>query len=596
MVCVFIVPTPAFWPFKNLDRCFTKIGVNGVLTFWEDPQNEKKFIGIAIFIIMGFWVAPYFILGQNAYMRVLDNLDSNIAWYKVLKDSGELFGPLNAHIPQIINGELSRNAFYSQFYGVVILFSLFPPMVAYGLSQAITRFFAFLGMYLLLRDHTLSQPKFALIRVGVAFTFALTPYWPSGMLSTLGMPLALWAFLSIRKGKGSWKSWLTLTLLPFYSSFMLGFFFFLSAMGIWWFVDLIRKKRLQFPLVGAIFYMTLIYLLIDYRLVASLLMPNHEATNRSVFYESRSNFVQTLRLFVVNYVVGHNQDQAVHIFIILPLSLLILGYLLLTNKWRLEKSVIFLNVLNLALSAWYAFWFFKGWQPLKETYTILTIFNFSRYHYLRPMVLYLIFALSLSVVWKLGKRWARQAVGWLLLAQFLVLIPYNEQIYYHYHHHRPTFKQFFAEKEFQQIKAYIGRPVSTYRVVSIGMHPDIAQYNGFYTLDTYNNFYPLTYKRQFRKIIASELAKNPTIRTYFDDWGGRCYIFTAELGRHYMFSKHTTKTIKHLNLNTNVLKQMGGRYVLSAVKIENANATHLKLLHVFDQKEAYWRIYLYKVL
>jgi hypothetical protein len=565
-----------------------------VLTFLEKPQNEKKLVAGALIIIIGFWVAPYFILGENAYMRVLDNLDSNIAWYKVLKNSGELFGPLNAHIPQIINGQLSRNAFYSQFYGIVILFSLFPPVVAYGLNQGITRFFAFLGVYLLLRDHLLSKSEFALIRVGVAFTFALTPYWPSGMLSTLGMPLALWAFLSIRKGEGSWKSWLTLTLLPFYSSFILGFFFFLSAMGIWWIVDLIRKRRLQLPLIGAIVYMTVIYLLIEYRLVASLLM-SQEPTNRSAFYLSR-NLIQTLRVLAGNYVVGDSSDQAVHTFVILPLSLFILGYLFLTKKWRQEKSVLYLNLLSLALSAWFAFWNYKGWESLKEKLNLLTIFNFSRYQYIRPMVLYLIFALSLAIIWKLGTRWARRVVTLLLLAQFLVLIPYNEQIYYHYYHNQPTFKQFFAEKEFQEIKSYIGKPVSTYRVVSIGMHPDIAQYNGFYTLDTYNNFYPLAYKEQFRKIIAPELAKNSTIRAYFDNWGGRCYIYTAELGKNYMFSKRSTKTIKHLDLNTTVLKQMGGEYVFSAVKIENASQTHLKLLHVFDQKEAYWRIYLYKVM
>lgn len=565
-----------------------------MLTFLVDPKNERKLIAGALFIILGFWVAPYFILGQNSYMRVVDNLDSNIAWYKVLKNSGELFGPLNAHIPQIINGELSRNAFYSSFYGIVILFTLFPPMVAYGLNQAITRFFAFLGVYLLLRDHMLSKSDFALIRVGAAFTFALTPFWPSGMLSTLGMPLALWAFLNIKKRKGSWKSLLTLTLLPFYSSFMLGFFFFLSAMGIWWIVDLIRKRQLQLPLIGAIAYMTIIYLLIDYRLIGSLLLP-HAVTNRSDFYLSR-NLVQTLQFLVENYVVGDYSDQTVHTFVILPLSLLILSYLFLTKTWRQEKSVLYLNILNLALSAWFAFWNYNGLQSFKQGRNLLTIFNFSRYHFIRPMVLYLIFALSLSVIWKLGKRWSQQAVLLLLLAQFLVLIPYNEQIDYHYIHPSPNFKQFFAVKEFQEIKAYIGRPVSTYRVVSIGLHPDIAQYNGFYTLDTYNNFYPLSYKREFRKIIAPELAKSSSIKTYFDNWGGRCYIFTAELGRNYLFSKRSTKTIKHLDLDTTVLKQMGGQYVFSAVKIDNANAAHLKFLHVFNQKEAYWRIYLYKVM
>ncbi len=34
------------------------------------------------------------------------------------------------------------------------------------------------------------------------------------------------------------------------------------------------------------------------------------------------------------------------------------------------------------------------------------------------------------------------------------------------------------------------------------------------------------------------------IRTYFDEWGGRCYIFTDELGKHYMFKKNSKKTVK----------------------------------------------------
>ena len=101
-------------------------------------------------------------------------------------------------------------------------------------------------------------------------------------------------------------------------------------------------------------------------------------------------------------------------------------------------------------------------------------------------------------------------------------------------------------------------PEDQYRVASIGLHPAIAQYNGFYTLDSYNNFYPLTYKYQFRKVIENELAKNKTIRTYFDEWGGRRYIFTDELGKHYMFKKSSKKRVENLQLRTDVFKEMGG--------------------------------------
>ena len=101
-----------------------------------------------------------------------------------------------------------------------------------ALSQTITRVFAFLGMYLLLRDHFLKGEEWRFIRVGVALAFALTPFWPSGMLSTLGMPLALWAFLHIRNGRRSWREYAVFTLLPFYSSLVLGIFLFSFCYGV----------------------------------------------------------------------------------------------------------------------------------------------------------------------------------------------------------------------------------------------------------------------------------------------------------------------------------------------------------------------------
>ncbi|MED1203808.1 DUF6044 family protein [Heyndrickxia acidicola] len=551
--------------------------------------KEKIYIGVSLLIII-IWVSPYFFLGQNAHMRVQDNLDSNIAWYKVLNESGQLFGSLNAHIPQIINGEMRRDAFYSQFYGVVVLFSIFPPIIAYGLTQLITRLGAFLGMYLLLKHHFMKEKDYALIQAGTALTFALTPFWPSGMLSILGMPLALWAFLNIRNGSRSWKNFAVLTILPFLSSFILGFCFFLSVLGIFWAVDAWRAKKWNGVFLLSILYMTCIYLLIDYRLVVSMIVPSG-LTNRNEFVESDNGLMDSLSLTIRNYVLSHNQDRTESAVVIMPLTLIALGIVLVKKEWRKEKLFIGLHILNFVLSLWYAFWFFEGWQPLKDHIAILTTFNFGRFHYLRPGIIYVLFAISLRILWRMGK-WGHIAVTVLLAAQLWMIIPTNEQINYS---DDPSYKQYFAQQQFTDIKNYIGLPQSQYRVVSIGIHPDIAQYNGFYTLDTYNNFYPLSYKHQFRKIIAPELNKSPELKSYFDQWGGRCYIFVSELGEHYMYSKYSNVKIKHLQLNTAVLKQMGGRYVLSAVPILNAKQNHLAFEKSFNSKDSWWEIYLYKV-
>lgn len=553
-------------------------------------KTEHKLILFA-FIALVIFVSPLFILGDNAHIRVHDNLDSNLAWYKVLAESGQMAGSLDAVIPQIINGNLSRNAFGTEFSLIVWLYALFPTMVAYALSQTITRIFAFVGMYLLLKKHFLTEEKWTAINVGTALSFAFTPFWPSGMLSTLGMPLALWAFLNIRKGEVTWKSYLVLTLLPFYSSIVLGFFFFLSAMGIFWLVDVIRGKGWNLHFLFSIIYMIVVYLFVEYRLVYSFLF-DHEPNSRDEYFHARLTFWHCIRLTFKNFILGHHHVMTIHTFVILPVMLIAFFLIIRKKLWRQEKVFVFLFFFNFALSAWYAFWFYKGWLPLTERFHFLDTFNFARYHFLRPLIVYMLFALSLKIIFIQGRIWRRAALVFVAL-QVIFSAFFNEEIIFQ---KKPTVKQFFAEEQFNDIKNYINMPQSSYRVASIGLHPAIAQYNGFYTLDTYNNFYPLSYKYQFRKIIEKELDKNKRIRIYFDEWGGRCYIFTDELGKHYMFKKNSKKSLKNLELNIKPFKDMGGRYLFSAVPIENASENSLQLDKVFESKSSVWKIYLYKVI
>ncbi|WP_420912389.1 DUF6044 family protein [Mesobacillus campisalis] len=546
---------------------------------------------IAALIMLVLFLSPLFILGENAHIRVHDNLDSNLAWYKVLVESGQLTGDIDARISQVINGELQRNAFGTEFSLIVWLYALFPTMTAYALSQAITRIVAFGGMYLLLKKHFTADPKWAVINVGVSLAFSMTPFWPSGMLSTLGMPLALWAFLNIRSGENSWKNYLVLTLLPLYSSIVLGFFFFLSAMGLLWLVDGVRGKGWNWAFLLAIAYMTIIFMLVEYRLVYSFLF-DHEPNSRDEYFHARLTLGHSIKLTFKNYFLGHNHVLTIHTIVIQPVLFLALIFVWIKKRWEQERTFLFLFILNFVLSAWYAFWFYKGWLPLTERFHFLDTFNFARYHFLRPLIIYVLFAVSLRILWQFGGEW-KKAVPWLVAAQIILLVFSNEEIVYH---NKPSVKEFFAEEQFGQIKDYIGLDQEDYRVASLGLHPAIAQYNGFYTLDTYNNFYPLTYKYKFRKIIEKELAKNKTIRTYFDEWGGRCYLFTDELGKHYMFKKNTKRKLENLELNMEPFKEMGGRYLLSSVPIENASENGLVLDRVFDDKRSAWKIHLYKAL
>lgn len=73
----------------------------------------------------------------------------------------------------------------------------------------------------------------------------MLPYWPSGVLSIAGMPLALYVFLMIRKYRTNAPkhTWVLLLLIPFFANFVLSFVFFLAVIGALWLIDRIRYKE-----------------------------------------------------------------------------------------------------------------------------------------------------------------------------------------------------------------------------------------------------------------------------------------------------------------------------------------------------------------
>jgi hypothetical protein len=208
----------------------------------------------------------------------------------------------------------------------------------------------------------------------------------------------------------------------------------------------------------------------------------------------------------------------------------------------------------------------------------------------------ILFALSLQNIGsRLSPKKSQKVIAGFIACMLLNVCVYNSELT---HNARllltgksgyPTYAQFFDFELFDKIKKYIDEPQGAYRVVSVGLHPSIAYQSGYYCLDGYWVSYPLSYKEQFREMINDELAKDMTTKQYFDEWGNRCYVFSTELERH----ENQGQKINNLAFNTNKFKDMGGKYVLSAVEIENADDIDLSLRNVFDGK--YWTIWLYAV-
>jgi hypothetical protein len=96
--------------------------------------------------------------------------------------------------------------------------------------------------------------------------------------------------------------------------------------------------------------------------------------------------------------------------------------------------------------------------------------------------------------------------------------------------------------------------------------------------------------------MAEELAKSSVVKKEFDQFGNRCYLYSAELGKDYdafLCGKQPQRSICHLALNAEVLCGMGSCYLFSAIEVKNAQEIGLRLDGVFEGR--FWQVHLYKV-
>lgn len=211
----------------------------------------------------------------------------------------------------------------------------------------------------------------------------------------------------------------------------------------------------------------------------------------------------------------------------------------------------------------------------------------ERFHFLHPMFWYLLLGMALIIItnkWKIGK-FISVAI---LIFQLGFIVKYHEILV---NKNGPTFREFYDKDLFEEIKQTINKPLNTYKVISIGIHPAIAHYNGFYCLDGYCADYSLQHKHDFRKIISKELDKDSELKNYFDNWGSRCYAFSSEIKQDYL--NPNPLPISNLGFDYEFLKEMGGDYIFSSAEIKNNQK--IELLKVFKNEESFWEIYVYKV-
>lgn len=613
---------------KSSQSAITIPGKNHVGAAGGEDRNKLLLVAVAIGIIFLYWF-PFLFQGQDIHVKIFDNLDSHIAHTKVLAESGKAFS-LNpdTRLENFLNG-IALSGVDSGYNVLTWLFIIFPPFTAFALNDLLVRLVALLGMVLLLKKYIIKpgSEKHYWIIVGAALCFGLLPFYPAGGISIAGIPLLLYAFLNILNRQWKLTDFLIIFIFPFYSKLALIGVFIVVSLFLIWVVDCLKKKKINFLYLGGLALLTVTYLFTHFHLVYSFIDPDFTSFReeiRTVIWSTAESLKRTTHNFIFDRV---NVVGAQHIFVMGAAALAVVIIVIKAFKINTKKNHASPNhqsphdplLMALVITTLFTsmLWGFKYWQgiiPLRENVQLLNAFDFSRFYWFNPFLWYLIFALALFIIAKI--KYGRVIAAIFICCQLVFMFVYYNWEYRHllgvkgsFAGSRLTyslsFKEFYSQSLFEDIARYINKPKEDYRVVSLGIHPGVSQYNGFYTLDIYTDVYPLEYKHQFRKIIEKELEKSKALQKGFDNNAKRCFLMVSELHggrtRGLAFSRGITKKdqqlkIKHLDLNTEALKTMGGEYIFSAVEILNYQENHLKFERVFKRKDSPWKIYLYKVL
>lgn len=582
--------------------------------------------------LLGVFFFYYFLLGENSFFEIFDQLDerivNNIVNAKHLFDGTKIF-------PEVFADGIPRGGL-TVSSSAFILYRFMSPFQAFMSEFIISEICAFLGCYACIKKF--SGSSIMAVIGGTALMWI--DYRPTWGLSIVGSPIIIFAFSDLYEicqktdpEKKTKRICADYFLILFY-----GFMSHIAWVGyvvciLLFFTDIILFVRSSFhkaPFKYISFYagsalLVFAYLIMYRDLFLPLFLEDTYISHRTEFSDAAQypfSYAWNLILYGDGFSIHTGQR-----FLILQISVILVIYGIRYKKsskkiQKIYKTALFFFCFNLLIAVIYGFCGTALYFKIRNHLGVLKGFNFSRFFWLYPGTWFLCDALILllpviyhgeypvqdeAVKYHFTKKWPLW-MSWLLV--FILILPAAWNIRQNsnwllnksqYKNNMGvgliSWKMFFDGDLMEEIGDYIGREKSSYRVASLGISPSVASVAGFYTIDGYSDNYSLEYKYRFRKIIEKELDKNEALKGYYDHWGSRVYLFTDQETADYGAKRYNRDFVySNLELNTSVMLEMGCEYIFSAAPIQNAADLHIELQKVFDDEESFYRIYLYKIL
>jgi hypothetical protein len=548
--------------------------------------TNSKIITGGIYLIF-LYMLPYLILGENAYVTIHDFLDQNVVIMATLKKTG-LLTSINGVVPNMGGLDRALFPFFAPFDIKMLCYLLLPTYWAIVVYTFVYKAIAFLGMYLLI-DTYIFQGKNKVLACLLSLGFAFVPFYMELALSGAGFPLVTWAFLNLYHNKNKVWSYIAIAFYTFNSLLAYGGFFFMAVLFCCMvYVFCCTKKISQNVFYGALL-MGVVYIIANWGTFYSLFFSESFVSHRSEWVHYTPLKADVVEFFKI---ILFSQYHAGTLIAAPILLLYLFVWVKFRKRYTILNKVLFVYLIIVV-------GILIGMLLKLSHLQIFVSVQFDRFYFFYPSIVIMLLATICHVLIQENRlKWA------IVLAVFGLFsgvvfdkeMKNNTKLLVHKQISEPTFRQFYDTELFDEVCSYLQvSPDYKTKTVSVGMFPAVAEYNGFYTLDSYRVNYPLEYKQEFRKIIASELDKSAELKDYYDKWGSRCYVFSSELKRKYMFGKDCGVSIHHLDINTEQLRKMGCQYVLSAVPILNYEELDWDFEKSFTTDRSYWKIYLYKI-
>ena len=469
------------------------------------------------------------LLWGSIVARVHDNLDSEVVYSAVI---GRFWagGADNMAFQVFLGGVLDWTAFARVLHPVTLLYAVFPPVLAYAITEAIVIVLLYVGFRALLAalDLPFSSVLACLAAFGVSY--------PSYGLGLAGAPLLL--ALIFAKGPVRWWEWAIAVLLGVNSAFAVHALFMPIAVVV--IALMVGRHPALTRAIGLLGLYLSTSLLAASSLIVAVLsgIPTFREEWIKVPAEAPLTelVVETLEnLVVLDSAYFAVITPALHVsFVFIAAflagkrraALVIIGIILLAEAADLAVPYILELGGPLASIGWYRFIWFVPFFVI-----VLAAMVQSRMVRIATQV-----SLALYVLAGIG-----------IVPSILKSALPKEQVA----EIRATLRTEGKAAAFRQAMAALpgvdlsnlARGVETWdnhtrpdayaclrsalaneragRVISHGVDPMLAPLHGIAAIDGYHNYYPLAYKHAFRPIIAAQLEADPALATYFDNWGGR---------------------------------------------------------------------------